>query len=163
MFPQQTPGWGQNDLYALMASSHTTTLPSVTRPGTSNQKRTSVKWRYTNLLMQYPEEMMENIWVQRNQVSKARASSFSIWLVSCVTMCISLMFILVSWPAEILFFPLCCRQSFSLSRKNYKFVSAGCTWQYSLLCCENDLQNINRLEKDTSNTQMLVRGSVRGV
>lgn len=67
-FHSRSLGWGQNDLHALMTSSRMTTLAPGTTPDTSNQKRISVKWRCTNLLIQCPEEGMENNGVQRKQV-----------------------------------------------------------------------------------------------
>lgn len=75
-FHSRSLGWGQNNLHELMTSSCMTTLAPGTTPGTSNQKRISVKWRCTNLLIQYSEEGMEDNWVQRKQVCKARTVFF---------------------------------------------------------------------------------------
>lgn len=66
------------------------------------------------------------------------------FIILLVTIYISFLFIPVSWATVTLFFPLCCRQIFNLSRRNYKLVSSGCTWQYLLICPEKDLQNINQ-------------------
>lgn len=151
-FHKRVLGWGQDDLLALMASSHTTRLPSGATPGTSNQKRVSVEWWYTNLLIQHPKGGLEKNWVQRKQVCKGRVVSIHDVIALCYPICL-----LVVHPC----FVNNCDFILSSVQETQLQVQIGPFWMYLTVLVTQSWKGFAEqewIEQDTSNTLSISQG-----